>query len=197
MAASSKAKKSGNPAKRTTAKGWKRNKGQELELPSGNVALVKRPGPEALLSNGILPDTLMPIVQQAISKGKGLRPQDTQSMMEDPEQIAGMLESMNRLLVHVVVEPVVAYHQCQAEIGAEWVLISEDDRGSEEPCSNCGVKHPGDDDVIYTDEVDLEDKMFVFQYAVGGTRDLERFRSEHAAGLGNLSDGAGDEGPSE
>jgi hypothetical protein len=195
MAAStSKAKKkSGNPAKRpTSAAGWKRQQGEELELPSGNVALVKRPGPQALLSEGILPDTLMPIVQQAISKGKGLRPTDMNAMLEDPKALAEMLDAMDRLLVKVIVEPKVAYHKRQvppaegqtvALDNLPWETISEDERDTEEN--------------VYTDEIDLEDKMFIFNYAVGGTRDLERFRSEHEARLGDISDGSGDEDPTE
>jgi hypothetical protein len=198
---SKKSKRSGNPAKKaTSAKGWKKNKGEELELPSGNVALVQRPGPGALLNDGIMPDTLMPIVQQAISKGKGLRPSDQAKLMDDPKKLVEMLDSMDRLLVHVVVEPKVAYHKHQPlEEGVvlPWTNIPEDQRGSGEPCTACGVEHPGDDEVIYSDEVDMEDKMFVFQYAVGGTRNLERFRSEQRAALGNLPEREGDEDPAE
>ena len=177
MAASTKGKKrsTGNPAKSiTTAKGWKRNKGEELELPSGNVALVKRPGPQTLLSKGILPDTLMPIVQQAIRSGKGLKTEDLD--LKDPQTLLEMLDAMDRLLVEVVVEPKVAYHK--ELVDEEWVEIPEGERDAE---------------TIYTDEVDEEDEMFVFQYAVGGTRDLERFRSEQAAHLGDISDVAGNE----
>lgn len=190
MAASRTTKKSGNPAKRSTTKTWKRNKGEELELPSGNVALVKRPGPASLLSDNILPDTLMPIVQQAIAKGKGIKPEDQLKLMEDPAQIAGMLDAMDRLMVKVVVEPKVAYHKRSVSQDpadeaqpVQWEVIPEEDRD--------------DDTYIYTDEVDLEDKMFVFQYAVGGTRDLERFRDEHGASLGDLSDVSGDEDTAE
>jgi len=209
MAASSKKnnKRSGNPAKRSTAKTWKRERGEDLELPSGNVALVKRPGPQALLSEGILPDTLMPIVQQAISKGKGLRPQDMKKALEDPAKVADMLDSMDRLMVQVVIEPKVAYHKCRKLVdmgGAtagpahdEWVSIPEHMRDGETECENCGKVHPATDDFIYADDVDMEDKMFIFNYAVGGTRDLERFRSEHAARVGDLSDGSGDEDPTE
>lgn len=193
MAASTaKKKKSGNPAKQvTSSRNWKRNKGEELELPSGNVALVKRPGPAGLLSGGIMPDTLMPIVQQAIAKGKGIKPSDQQKLFDDPTKIADMLDAMDRLTAAVVLEPKVAYHKKLVvkeghqldRATEEWEVIPEEDRDNEA--------------FVYTDDVDLEDKMFIFQYAVGGTRDLERFRSEHAAGLGNVSLGSGDEDPAE
>lgn len=180
MAASTKGKKrgSGNPEKRvSTAKAWKRNKGEELELPSGNVALVRRPGPQSLLGKGILPDTLMPIVQQAIRSGKGLKPQETADMLQDEQTLIDMMDGMDKLLVEVVVEPTVAYHKRQVE-GGGWEEIPQDER---------------DEDTIYTDEVDEEDKMFVFNYAVGGTRDLEQFRREQAARVGDLSNVSGNE----
>lgn len=207
MAASSKTKKrSGNPAKNpTTAGKWKRQKGDELKLPSGNVALVKRPGPQALLSEGIMPDTLLPIVQEAITKGKGLKPKDASEMMGNPDAINEMLTAIDRLLEKVVVAPVVQYHRCRRQLtftpgaiqdaatGGEWQDIPEDLRDGETECSHCGKVHPdAEEGAVYTDEVDLEDKMFVFQYALGGTRDLERFRSEYGAGLGDLPVGEGD-----
>lgn len=177
--AASKGKSKGNPAKKevSSARGWKKNKGEELELPSGNVALVKRPGPQALLSKGILPDTLMPIVQQAIRSGKGLKPQDIGDSLKDPDAIVSMLDAMDRLLVEVVVEPKVAYHK--RLVDDIWEIIP--------------VAERNEDELIYTDDVDEEDKMFVFNYAVGGTRDLERFRSEQAARMGDLSNVSGNE----
>lgn len=197
MAASSKPNKktarSGNPAKKaTTAKGWKRDKGEDIELPSGNVAKVKRPGPQALLSEGVLPDTLMPIVSQAIKRGKGMKMTDLN--LDDPSVIADMLDAIDKMMVSIVVEPPVHYHKklvvapsnggvTAGPAHDEWVVIPSEDRDTEA--------------YIYTDEINLDDKMFLFNYAVGGTRDLERFRSEHAARLGDISDVAGDEGSPE
>ena len=200
MATSS--KRSGNPAKKaTTAKKWKRNKGEELPLPSGNVALVKRPGPAALLDKGILPDSLMPIVQQAIKSGKGLKPEDEAELMKDPEKILEALDAMDRLLPVVVVEPRVLYHKREIEPAArtmtpgeaygpvKWEDIPDQSRFAHAVVM--GVPEAEAEDVLWSDEVDIEDKMFIFQYAVGGTRDLERFRSELGVGLGDLSAGEG------
>ena len=41
--------------------------------------------------------------------------------------------------------------------------------------------------VVYADQVEMEDKLFLFQFVVGGTRDLERFRKESDDALGSLS----------
>ena len=48
--------------------------------------------------------------------------------------------------------------------------------------------------VVYCDMVDLDDKLFLFNYVVGGTRDLERFRQESADALGGLRELQEDEG---
>ena len=195
MAASSPAK---NKAKKqasapiSTKKTWKRNKGEDLLLPSGNTAFVKRPGPTAFLTQGLLPDNLTPIVQEAISKGKGLKKEKMVEMTSTPEGIASMLDAMDRVLVSVVIEPKVLYHRRLTVDGeGEPILnngkevfedIPEDDR---------------DDELLYTDDVDIDDKMFVFNFAVGGTRDLERFREEHTAGMGDLYPGEASEDQSE
>ncbi len=40
-----------------------------------------------------------------------------------------------------------------------------------------------DPDGLYVDDVDLEDKVFLFNWAVGGTADVEAFRKEQADNL--------------
>ena len=195
MAASSPAK---NKAKKqasapiSTKKTWKRNKGEDLLLPSGNTAFVKRPGPTAFLTQGLLPDSLTPIVQDAINTGKGIKKEKMSELTSSQEGIASMLDAMDRVLVSVVVEPKVLYHRRPVtDEDGEPVLnngkevfedIPEDDR---------------DDDLLYSDDVDIEDKMFVFNFAVGGTRDLERFREEHSAGMGDIHTGEASEDQSE
>lgn len=169
MATSSKAKKTS--AKPTTKNTWKRNKGEELELPSGNVALVKRPGMETFLQEGLIPDTLMPLINEAIAKGKGAPPEKLAEATKDPKVIIEMMDAMDRVVAKVVIEPKVLWHK-----DSEGNEIPETDR---------------DEDLIYTDDVVFEDKSFIFNYAVGGTRDLERFRSEAQAGLESVQNVSG------
>lgn len=154
--------------------GWKKSTATELLLPSGETALVKRPGIQAFLKKGVIPDSLAPIVQAQINKAQGKRPVkggdasdkiDIAALMEDPEKLAAILELVDTVLVDVVVQPKVAA-----------APANPDDRR---------------DDVFYPDEVDLEDKMFIFNFAVGGTRDLERFRSESDGALASVDSVAG------
>lgn len=183
MAASTtpkKASKKSTTKERSTTRSWKRSKGEDLELPSGNVALVKRPGPAALMAQGLLPDELTPIVQEAIRKGKGLPPEKQAEMINDPQKVAAMLEGIDKMCALVVLEPAVTFHKKEilddeGNPSGKWEIIPEDERDEEE--------------FIYTDEVDFEDKMFIFNFAVGGTRDLTRFREELTAGLGDLQSG--------
>jgi hypothetical protein len=48
-------------------------------------------------------------------------------------------------------------------------------------------RQPG---VIYADMIELIDKVFVFNFVVGGTRDLESFRNGLDELLGGVADGA-------
>lgn len=187
MAASSPSSKAKKKNKKipSTARTWKRSKGEELSLPSDNVAIVKRPGPEAFLAKGLLPDNLTPIVEEAIRSGKGMPQDKTDELAKDPEAILGMLDAMDRILCTVVIEPQVTYHK-RPVVGEDGEPL-KDAKGKEQ--MEDIPEEERDDELLYSDDVDLEDKMFIFNFAVGGTRDLERFREEHGAGLGDLHSG--------
>jgi hypothetical protein len=42
------------------------------------------------------------------------------------------------------------------------------------------------DDLLYVDEIDLEDKLFILNFGVGGSRDLEAFRLATDGGVGSV-----------
>ena len=166
--------------KQSAARQWKRVTAEEIDLPSGNTALVKRPGMEAFLTEGLMPDRLMPIIQESIATGRGLAPAKVKAMTEDPEMLASMMDAMDRVVAKIVIEPKVAWHKRftdPADPHSQAEVIPEEDRDVEQ--------------FIYTDEVFFDDKAFLFNYAVGGTRDLERFRQESGASLAALDDVAG------
>lgn len=147
----------------TSVKEWKKaTVGHELRLPSGNVCLARRPGMQAFITNGTIPNSLMPMVNKFLNEGKA--PKSTKDVLGGeeltPELIADMYRMFNDVVLDVVIEPKVSNPP-----------NSEEDR---------------DDDVLYIDEVDDEDKSFIFNWAVGGTSDLEKFRSEQAALMGSV-----------
>lgn len=167
------AKKSGGrttPKKKTevtSASAWKgkvTKKPHPLELPSGNTCLVKRVGMESFLQTGMMPNSLMGMVQGALDKAKSggqVKPDDEAAMMSeitnDPAKMADMFALMDAVVIDCVVEPKVS-------------PIPDDDEER-------------DEDTLYIDEVDLNDRMFIFNYVSGGSADLERFRDETAERL--------------
>jgi len=153
---------SGNPAKRAAAKKkalvitpeseWlEEAEGTLTELPSGRVVRIIMPGMQEFISAGLIPNTLLPVVMGAIESTKPMTPSEAAALKNDPQILIEMAETMDRIFVHCVTEPV--FH-----------LAPE----------NGGERVKG---VLYADRVRMDDKQFVFQAAVGGTRDLEDFRS--------------------
>jgi len=185
MPAKTSKKKTSPRRTRSTASGWNRaSRGEDVSLPSGEVALVRRPGPAALLSGGLLPDSLTPIVMEAVNKGKGLPQSKVADLAKDPKALADIMDGMDRMLVLVVVEPKVAYHKREI-VDAEGNPKNGTDGKPATEVIPDDEREP--ETYVYTDEIDLQDKMFLFNYAVGGTRQFEPFRQELRSRVGDLS----------
>lgn len=181
----------------TSARQWKKTQKGELELtlPSGNVCLVRRLRPEAFLESGLIPDTLSDIISKAIKSKKGLPPKAMEEMTKDPTALKKGLLMMDQVLCYVVMEPDV---QMPPTCG---VLIEDkpcgeyvdtvDNRHTDPTNEHHHVfmEDARDDDTLYADDVDITDKSFIFQFALGGTADLERFRQELNSGVESVSDG--------
>lgn len=183
----------------TSASEWKaKSTGIELELPSGNVCLVKRVGIERILSSGIIPDELTAIAVKTIkaqdhrapggeeSKSKDLDNAEIASLLKDTDQIATLLGSFDRIAAMCVVQPTLLWHRREA-IDPATGQLKRDDKGK--PVLEDIPVQDRDADVLYTDDVDMQDKMFIYNFVVGGTADLEQFRKEHGEGLAALQSG--------
>ena len=142
---------------------WKRPKSPVLELPSGQSVRVFNPGMKTFLVNGTLPNSLMVLAEKALQKGQPLGKDDMEKLINDPKKIADMLKFVDDLTMAVVTEPPVF------------------------PTPEHGMDR--EDDKLYVDEIDDEDKLFIFQWATGGSADLERFRTELAGTLAPLQSG--------
>lgn len=151
------------PAKKTaaptSARAWKGKQGVLVELPSGNVARVKTPGMPAFLRAGVIPDTLTPIVRKMMT-GKAGQDEVTEALQGNDQAIEDLLRLYDVVTVEAMVEPAVL----------------------PTPLRNAAR----DLDALYVDEIAFDDKAFIFSVAVGGTTDLETFRSEQEQALASL-----------
>lgn len=139
---------------------------EDLETPSGQLCLVRRPGLEGLIKAGVLHnlDSLTALVDQDIAAKESGREIDIKAVVDNPEMIENLIHTVDRVICHCVLKPE--------------VVMAPNDVTSRK------------DDVIYADMVDLTDKMFIFNYVVGGTRDLERFREQLDESMGSLDNGS-------
>jgi hypothetical protein len=112
---------------------------------------------QTFMRMGMIPNSLLAVVQKSIDKGKS---PELGELVESPKQIEDMVKMVDSVVCFVAIEPRV--YPAPA---------NEDDR---------------DENLLYVDEVDDEDKMFIFGVCTGGTRDVETFRKQQANGLASL-----------
>lgn len=170
----------------STAKTWKSkaSQGEDVELPSGNVCYMKRPGLPELLARGLMPDSLTGAAQRAIDAGKTGKKKKTQDealrdfeaeALSDPRKRVELFDTFDRIAAFCVLKPELRFYKYEdPEDGPVGEIIPAEDR---------------DEDVLYTDDVDFEDKVFIFYFVAGGTRDLEQFRREWTQSVDDVSTG--------
>jgi hypothetical protein len=157
----------------------------DLPVPSGAICQVRRPGIAGLIKAGILDslDALTGIVQtdhvERVKEGKD--PEVTREQMkalsQDKEGLLRALDLTDRVVEYVVLQPNV-FRPIVRNPDSSPKLMD----GKETDLQD-GQRVQG---TIYTDSIGLEDKMYIFQFVVGGVTDLETFRSEFAETLGGL-----------
>lgn len=138
---------------------------EDLTTPSGQTCLVKRPGVQGLMEAGVIRDmdSLSALVDEKHIKRVNGRPTgevNVQSLTGDTEGLKNIMHVVDRVVCEVVVQPPVSM-------------------APNDPTS----RKQG---VVYTDMIDIMDKMFIFQFAVGGTRGLETFREQFESVVGNV-----------
>lgn len=174
-----KKRKSGNPAKQVSkAANWKRKStATKIELPSGEVALCNRIGMKSFLEKGTIPDHLTPIVQKVIREKSFLPPEEAKDLANNTMIILETQEMLDRALCLTVVEPKVKMPPGCAVCGKYQDFNDKDVHNRKgDNFDHEYVQEDRDDEQLYADEVDLEDKLFLFNWSVGGGTDLESFR---------------------
>ena len=175
----------------TSASAWKSKSGRagvetDLELPSGNVCRVRRVDMPTLLASGAFPDSLMAMVSDKIDTATGKKDSpkemdqdEVKSIIADKEKMTALFESIDRLVPIVVVQPRVQNHNLISEDNKVVRPLTEVERQA--------IEEEFEGDVIFTDDVELEDKMFIFQFVTGGKREVETFRAELESAVGDVS----------
>lgn len=145
---------------------------EDVTVPSGQTCLVRRPGMEGLMKAGVLHnvDSLSQVVNEkhlkrVAGKAEEAPDIDMSSLMKDDEGMAEVLNVVDKVICYVVVKPEV--HR------------TPDDSTRRQP------------GVVYADMIDLVDKMALFNFAVGGTREMESFRGGLLDVVGGLEAGEG------
>lgn len=178
----------------TKASQWKSNARQQgvtLQLPSGNECLARPVRPEAFLESGMIPDALSGMITKAINSKKGLPPSKLSEIAEDPAKLAAAMELFDRAMVFVVVEPPVEMPPICAAEGCQSTYTGGNGVHVDKKHANYHryIDPDRDPEVLYADDVDMEDKQFLFQWAIGGTTDVAKFRDKLAHDLGAVQSG--------
>lgn len=161
---------------------FKTRMGGIMQLPSGLTVKTRNPGGlQAFMAGGEIPNNLMPIVQEALEKGKQM--DMSSKFIHDGKIDAGLYESMetmmNNMVVKVVVEPKIHPILTEADV-KEWNQKHPDNQVTD-------PEELRSDEKLYADEIPLDDKMFLFQWVSGGTRDLEKFRQQLEEGVASVA----------
>lgn len=182
----------------------------ELVLPSvdedsgeHHVVLVRRPDPMIMVEEGLLDDfdTLTGIVGLKIAEVEGQTKEQREAaetaqlkaFAENVKAIQDGMQMVDKMVIAIVVEPTVRRPFAiemddagNAKLdGRGRVTYARNVRGEEIPI----LDSERDDNVVYTDEIPIENRIFIMNYAVGGTRDLESFREGLDATMERMADG--------
>lgn len=166
--------KSPQDHKKTTSKYGKglKDKLSDLELPSGVIVQVKKPGIQRLLSLGLLDnlDSLTGIViTDTIATAEGTPKINPQDFIKDPKKLNDMMDIVDKLVMYVVVQPPL-FKPVKVVDGAE-VLLEDDER---------------DEETFYIDDIDFEDKAFIMDAVIDTGKSLGDFRPGSSSDVGGV-----------
>jgi hypothetical protein len=157
----------------TPASSWQTVEGFPVKLPSGNVARMKRTMDIiTMVKSGRIPNPLAKIVLDAI-RTKGTFGFDMENM--EPEAVPQLFGLIDDVAIGCMLEPRV-----------ERPYTAKDETPEEVQKENDWRPSPG---AISLKQLDEIDKMFLFRVAMGGTTDLESFRSAMESSMATSQDG--------
>lgn len=166
----------------STAQQWKKSRGGvDLTVPSGQTCHARPVNLDVFLKTGRIPNTLRSMIDQA-KAGKEI---DNEEVLEklfndgDPKVFNDMIKLVDMVVCDCVIEPKVHRIPLTDE-------VDEDGDKIPVPFSE------RDQEILYVDEIDLTDRMFIFNFAVSGVTDLETFRERSEGNVEGVRALAGD-----
>lgn len=161
---------------------------EEVTTPSGQTCSAIRMGMEGLLEAGILTeaDSLTATVANHTRKVKGAKGRadgvelDEQAVLRDPNALKGIITMADKALPTIVQSPRVILHYKVQKDGSTKALT---------PLERARIKQESSDPiVVFTDQIGLDDKLFLFDWAVGGLSKATSFREESDSDVGGVVD---------
>lgn len=147
--------KNNTPRRASSVADFKK-KDEATELPSGLCIKLSRKSLAGFIIAGNVPNSLMSVITGASNKKKGAE-ETMNDILAQPDKLTEMFSMVDQFVMSVALEPRV-------------YPVPE-------------VEADRDDELLYIDELEQEDKMYIFMRAMGGTTTLESFRGELAAGV--------------
>jgi hypothetical protein len=158
----------------------------DLELPSGATCQARRPGVQGFIAAGVLDnfDQLTSLVQtehinknrpQGMARAAKVSEEQTQAaagqLMADLEKLATGFQMIDRLVAYAITQP---------PVWVDYQLTNESD-------DDWAKRQEKEGDRLAVRMIELEDKLFIMQWAVGGSADLETFRKEFSGMLDGMA----------
>lgn len=159
----------------------------DLECPSGTWCQVRRPNPKQLVSLGFMDnfDTLTALIDKKhVKRVKGKIVPNVESLMKNPKGVMDAMALADKIAEHSVMQPTLK-RPVKNLFDENGKMVLDDDGKPVEVILEGHERNPA---TIYTDMIDDIDKMYIMQFACGGSADLATFREQ----LGELDVNLGD-----
>lgn len=172
---------------------WKAPKA--LKVPSGNVCLIRGVSLQVFLAQGVIPNSLLPLLMPSETQEGAKKAQKTLDQMGGNPQMLREYTALSdavcvQVLANPPVHPIPACKACHKPVEHPNHPISSSDLDDEGKHAYEGGTR--DDELLYVDEVDLMDKAFIFRRVVmGRMEDAEKFREQQATGVAPMATGPG------
>lgn len=168
---------------------WGRPKQGDLVCPSGQICLVKPLSIVGLVEQGVLTnvDELTALVSERvidpIKRGKPIKDLTAEDvnideLTKDPKSIDRIMDVVDKTLIAAVIQP--PLHLPPKKMDKDGKLELDADGN---PQDDDDAREEGR---VYTDTIEVTDKMFIFQFVLGGTRMWADFRDSAAKLVGDL-----------